>query len=78
MSKEEFDGKWTQIQGHFKEWWSELTDDDLKQAGGQYDRMIGMIQHRYGHKRARVKRELNAHMATFLVHPNDSIVARPA
>lgn len=69
MSKADFDNKWDGMQGMFKSWWDKLTDDDLKQVDGRYDRMLGMIQLRYGYKREQAKRELNSRMAEFEAHP---------
>ncbi len=77
MSKEEFEGKWDQMHDSFQDWWSKLTDEDLSQVGGRYDRMIGMIQLRYGYKREQVKRQLNDRMATFQAHPDKGVDPRP-
>lgn len=69
MSKADFDNKWDSMQGLFKSWWDKLTDDDMKQVDGRYDRMLSMIQLRYGYKREQAKRELNSRMAAFEAHP---------
>ncbi len=68
MSKTDFDNKWDDMQSVFKSWWGKLTDDDMKQVDGQYDRMLNMIQLRYGYKREQAKRELNSRMAAFEAH----------
>lgn len=65
MNKDEFSGKWKQMQGQFKEWWGKLTDDDLQRVGGQYDQMIGVVQEKYGYTRERVEKELAGRMAKF-------------
>ena len=55
---------WDQIEGnwkHFKvkEKWGQLTDDDLDQAAGKRDQVIGRLQARYGWQRDQAERELN-------------------
>ncbi|AEI40209.1 CsbD family protein [Paenibacillus mucilaginosus] len=50
-------GKWNQIKGEVKKQWGELTDDDLEQISGEKDRLIGILQERYGHAREDIERE---------------------
>jgi len=65
MNKDEFEGKWKQMRGQFKEWWGKLTDDDLERVGGKFDQLIGAIQEKYGYTRERVEKEFNGRMAKF-------------
>jgi uncharacterized protein YjbJ (UPF0337 family) len=37
-----------------------LTDDDLTKIEGDYDKLAGSIQERYGYTRERIEREINA------------------
>ena len=30
MNQDVFEGKWKEMRGQLKEWWGELTDDDLE------------------------------------------------
>jgi uncharacterized protein YjbJ (UPF0337 family) len=34
MNKDIFEGKWKEMRGQLREWWGELTYDDLERAGG--------------------------------------------
>lgn len=52
-------GQWKQLQGTAKTQWAKLTDDDLMQAEGDYDKLVGSIQKRYGYARDRAEREVN-------------------
>ncbi len=52
-------GKWNELKGRIKETWGELTDDDLDRIEGQRDRLIGLIQQRYGKAREEVEREIS-------------------
>jgi len=45
---EQVQGKWKQMTGEVKTRWGKLTDDDLTTIGGQKDKLVGVIQERYG------------------------------
>jgi len=56
MNTDQFKGKWVQFKGEVKKQWGKLTDDDLKQVEGDYDKFVGRIQERYGDKKEEVMR----------------------
>ncbi|MBL8055983.1 MAG: CsbD family protein, partial [Anaerolineales bacterium] len=62
MDTIEFEGKWKQMRGLVKGWWGKLTDDDLEQIGGQFDKLIEVVQAKYGYSRLRVEREFRGRM----------------
>jgi uncharacterized protein YjbJ (UPF0337 family) len=41
-------GIWQRIRGEIKQRFGELTDDDLAQAGGSRDKLIGRLRQKYG------------------------------
>ena len=51
MNWDQIEGSWKQIKGKAKEQWGRLTDDELDEAAGQRDQLIGKIQARYGYAR---------------------------
>ncbi len=57
MNRDIFEGKWKEMRGQVKEWWGKLTDDDLEQAGGKADRLIGLLQQKYGYSREQAEQE---------------------
>ena len=59
MNQDIVKGQWKQIRGKAKEWWGELTNDDLDLINGNRDQLIGKLQERYGYDRARGIQELN-------------------
>lgn len=59
MNEDTFEGKWKQVKGQIKEWWGELTDDDLKQVEGNRDKLVGKLQERYGYTRQRAEDDVN-------------------
>lgn len=56
MNSDQFKGKWTQFKGEIKKQWGQLTDDDLTEIEGNYDKFRGKVQERYGDKKADVEK----------------------
>jgi uncharacterized protein YjbJ (UPF0337 family) len=59
VNRDTLAGQWKQLRGEVKSKWGQLTDDDLTKAEGDYDKLVGSIQSRYGYTRERVEREVN-------------------
>jgi uncharacterized protein YjbJ (UPF0337 family) len=57
MNNNVFEGKWKQMRGQAKLWWGKLTDDDLEKVGGQYDKLIGLLQEKYGYSQQQAEDE---------------------
>jgi len=51
MNKDILEGNWKQLRGQIKEWWGQLTDDELDQIEGRRDILAGKLQERYGYTR---------------------------
>ena len=58
MNSDTLTGKWHQFKGEAKVQWGKLTDDDLDQAAGHTEKLIGLLQERYGYARDRAEREV--------------------
>lgn len=56
-------GSWNEAKGKVKSKWGRLTDDDLTQAEGRKDRLVGMIQQRYGIAREKAEEQLDEFMS---------------
>ncbi len=59
MNKDIVEGKWKEMKGQFKEWWGKLTDDELDQAGGNAEQIVGLLQQKYGYTREHAEEEFN-------------------
>ncbi len=57
MNEDILKGKWLQVRGDVKKTWGKLTDDDLTRIDGHKDKLIGMLQERYGYNRQRASQE---------------------
>jgi uncharacterized protein YjbJ (UPF0337 family) len=58
MNKDIFEGKWKEMRGQVKEWWGELTDDELEATGGRAEQLVGLLQQRYGYTREHAEEEI--------------------
>lgn len=62
MNKEILKGKWNQFKGTVKQKWGELTDDEVDQINGDYDKLVGKIQERYGKEKEEAEKEVNEYL----------------
>ncbi|HEV2613224.1 MAG TPA: CsbD family protein [Gammaproteobacteria bacterium] len=52
-------GNWKQFSGEVKKQWSKLTDDDLGQIKGEKDKLVGLLQEKYGYAKQKAQEELD-------------------
>ena len=64
-------GKWHQLKGAAKVRWGNLTDDDLKRVEGQAEKLVGVIQERYGYDRQRAHDEVNQFLDRYAEHASN-------
>ena len=48
-----------------KKWWGELTDDDLDKIEGDRDKLIGVLQEKYGYSKEKAEEELGRRFDTY-------------
>ena len=56
MNKEQFKGNWKQFKGEVKKKWGQISDNDLLEMEGDYDKFLGVLQNRYGDQKEEVER----------------------
>jgi uncharacterized protein YjbJ (UPF0337 family) len=59
MFEDVLKGKWMEIKGGIKEKWGKLTDDDLTQVEGQAEKLLGLLQKKYGYTKEKAEQEYN-------------------
>lgn len=59
MNTDIFEGRWRQMRGELRSWWGKLTDDDVEKIAGRKDRLIGMLQEKYGYTRQTAQQEVD-------------------
>lgn len=59
MNKDILKGNWKQFRGEVQKQWGKLTNDDMDVINGEYDKLVGRVQERYGWERERAEREVS-------------------
>ena len=59
MNRDVLQGKWKQMRGRVKQQWGKLTDDQIEQVNGNYDRLTGILQEQYGYSVDRARMEVD-------------------
>ena len=58
MNWDQIKGNWNQFQGQVKQQWGKLTDDDVTRVEGHRDKLVGIVQERYGISKEEADREV--------------------
>jgi uncharacterized protein YjbJ (UPF0337 family) len=53
------EGNWMQAKGRIREAWASLTDDELEEAQGNWEQLVGKIQAKTGETVAVIERKLD-------------------
>lgn len=59
MNRDQIEGGWKQLKGKAREKWGELTDDELEQAKGQREQLVGLVQKRYGDTKEAAEKQVD-------------------
>lgn len=59
MNQDIIQGKWKQIKGEIRRVWGDITNDELEESKGNLTTISGLIQEKYGQKKAEVSSKLN-------------------
>jgi uncharacterized protein YjbJ (UPF0337 family) len=65
MNQDVFAGQWKQMRGELKSWWGKLTDDEVDRIEGQKDRLIGLVQEKYGYTRDMAQQEVERRLTEY-------------
>ena len=57
MNEDIVKGKWLEIKGRVKEKWGKLTDNDLREIEGKGEKLLGLLQKKYGYLRDKTELE---------------------
>ncbi len=64
MNEDILKGKWHEVRGSVKTKWGKLTDDDLTAISGQTEKLLGMLQTRYGYAKEKAEEEYKAFVSS--------------
>jgi len=54
MNSEIMRGRWDQLKCELKTRWGKFTDDDIARIQGDYEKLVGVAEERYGEKKDEV------------------------
>lgn len=57
--------KWQQMRGTLRSWWGRLSDEDWERIGGQKDRLISLLQEKYGYAKDMALREVERRLQEY-------------
>jgi uncharacterized protein YjbJ (UPF0337 family) len=57
MNEDVLKGKWREIKGRVNEKWGKLTDNDLGEIEGKGEKLLGLLQKKYGYIRDKAELE---------------------
>ncbi len=57
MNEDVLKGKWKELKGRVKEKWGKLTDDDITQVEGNKEKLLGLLQQKYGYAKDKAEQE---------------------
>ena len=58
-------GQWKQLKGEIRKQWGKLTDDEVDQINGEFEKLVGRIQERYGRSREEAHAEIEEYLARY-------------
>jgi uncharacterized protein YjbJ (UPF0337 family) len=73
MNREILSGKWKQLKGEVKRKWGKLTDDDLMAIEGNFDKLAGRLEERYGRNREELEQEIDEFLEETEIEPRRSV-----
>ena len=65
MNADILKGKWKQIQGEAKKWWGDLTDDELTRVDGEQDKLVGLLQEKYGYSKEKAEAAIDQRLTEY-------------
>lgn len=62
MNSDIFAGKWKQLKGSVQAKWGKITDSDLDRIDGNREKLVGIVQERYGKDKEQAKKEVEEYL----------------
>jgi len=56
---QKWQGRWEQLTGKAKSLWGNLTDNELTEAEGDYERLVGVLKEKTGKTREEIEKLLD-------------------
>lgn len=65
MNWDRIEGNWKQMTGAVKAQWGDLTDDEITEASGNREQLVGKVQERYGIAKDEAERQVDDFAARY-------------
>jgi uncharacterized protein YjbJ (UPF0337 family) len=78
MNTDTFEGQWRQMRGDLRSWWGKLSESDFEKIAGRKDRLIGMLQEKYGHTREAAQQEVDRRFREYEERRHTSTLTQPS
>jgi uncharacterized protein YjbJ (UPF0337 family) len=65
MASDVLKGRWQQFKGEMKIWWGDLSDNDIEKVEGDREKLIGVLQEKYGWDRHETEKEIDIRTKEF-------------
>ncbi|MFP3384295.1 MULTISPECIES: CsbD family protein [Tritonibacter] len=59
MNWDIIEGKWKQLKGSAQNQWGKLTEDEIDQVAGNREKLVGLVQERYGVAKDEAERQVD-------------------
>jgi uncharacterized protein YjbJ (UPF0337 family) len=59
-TRQKWEGRWDQLVGKARKLWGNITDDEVQQAKGDYEQLLGRIKEKTGKTRQQIEEALDA------------------
>ena len=76
MNQDILEGKWKQLRGEVKIRWGKLTDDDVDRIAGNAEKLVGLLQERYGIARDEAQRRVDEFSQSYAQPENEEVATR--
>jgi uncharacterized protein YjbJ (UPF0337 family) len=63
--KKDMEGNWNQMRGEVKRRWGRLTENDIDTASGELDKLVGLVQEKYGYTRRQAEDQVDTFMRRY-------------
>jgi uncharacterized protein YjbJ (UPF0337 family) len=77
MNTDIFEGQWRQMRGQLRSWWGRLSDDDIENIAGQKDKLVGLLQEKYGYTREQARHEVDRRLQEYNQPTGQAIQSAP-
>jgi len=58
-TQQKWQGRWEQLKGRVKSLWGNVTDNELTEAEGDYERLVGVLHEKTGKTREQIEEMLD-------------------